>query len=81
MSGYQAEADAAIAQDGSDRLARTCCIIRAAAMCLAAIVPIALLAGTKYLPADRSEDTTLIRSVLEGKDTRPAVMAWVASRR
>ena len=80
MRGYQTEAGATVHQNGSSRLARTCSVIRTTAMCLAAIVPMALLAGTKYVPAGRSEDTTLIKSILEGKVTPTAFIAWVESR-
>jgi hypothetical protein len=80
MRGYQTEAGAIANQNGS-RLGRTCSVIRTTAMCLAAIVPMALLAGTKYVPAGRSEDTTLIKSILEGKVTPTVVMAWVESHK
>ena len=43
MSEYQIE----------NRTARVCGIIGAAAMCAAAIVPIALVAGAKHAPAQR----------------------------
>ncbi len=77
MSEYQTELDSVIHQDGSDRIARVCSIIRATAMCVAAIVPIALLAGARHGPAHRGEDPTLIKSVLQTRDARPAVTAWI----
>ena len=67
MSEYQIE----------NRTARVCGIIGAAAMCAAAIVPIALVAGAKHAPAQRGEDPTLIRSALEADGVHASVINWI----
>lgn len=64
-----------------DRLGRASRIIGATAMCAAAMVPIALVAGTKHAPAYRGEDPTLIRSVSASDNIRAAVIAWAGVRR
>jgi hypothetical protein len=71
MGEYQAE----------DRTARVCGIIGAVAMCAAAAVPIALVAGTKHAPAYRSEDPTLIKSALGSGGVRASAITWVGIRR
>ena len=62
-------------------VARMCAIIRAVAMCAAAIVPIALLAAAKHAPPHRGEDSTLIESVLKSDGARAPIIAWVGIRR
>jgi hypothetical protein len=64
-----------------DRTARVCGIIGAVAMCTAAAVPIALVAGVKHAPAHRGEDPTLIKSVLGSGSVRAPAITWVGIRR
>ena len=67
---------------GEDRTARACNIIGAAAMCVAATVLIALMmTGAKRAPAQRGEDPTLIRSVLESHGIHTSVATWAGIRR
>ena len=64
-----------------ERTALICSIVGAVAMCVAAIVPVALVAGAKHTPAYRGEDPTLMRSASRTDRDLASVISWVSSGR
>ena len=64
-----------------ERTALICSIIGAVAMCVAATVPIALVAGAKHTPPYRGEDPTLIKSASQTDRDLASVISWVSAGR